>query len=647
MKPLRELLRLLTTGELRTLGLLVVATAGSALLSVASIAAFGPFMRILSDPSALETGMLRWIHEATGSPELSTFVTGAGALVFLLVLAGNTAKVATLHGIHRFAGMRRYTISLRLFRHYLYQPWAFHLDRNTSGLSQAILDETDKVINGVLRPAIDAVAHGFLVTGILIFLLVLNAPIAIATLLLLGIAYTGAYLVARPRLTRLGRAHWETNSGRFRVAGEALGAMKELKALHREDHYVTRYAAAAREHALVESWLQTWATVPRHILEAIAFGLIIILVLLLVAFRGTMTEALPLLAVYAIAGYRLMPAIQMMYTSAAQARYFSHTVENLVRDMAGEIACDTQPTETTPSEPALSGLVPGGPAPDELAPAEPASASSPREFENLRLNRVSFHYRGTAIPVLHEIDLELHRNETIGFVGMTGCGKTTLVDIILGLLEPTSGRVWVNGVARTTGDAGTSHGNTSHGNLHAHLQAHLQAHRLFGYVPQTVYLADATIAENIALGIPGDHIDHDAVERAARIANLHDFVQQNLPRRYETIAGERGVRLSGGQRQRVGIARALYHDPPVLVLDEATSALDTITEAAVMDAVSNLHHRKTVILVAHRLTTIRGCDRIVLLERGRISAIGTCDDLIKRSAAFRALAGTERGTRSG
>jgi ABC-type multidrug transport system fused ATPase/permease subunit len=207
---------------------------------------------------------------------------------------------------------------------------------------------------------------------------------------------------------------------------------------------------------------------------------------------------------------------------------------------------------------------------------------------------------------------------TIGFVGATGCGKTTLVDVIMGLLVPSAGSIIVDDVPVITDTAPWQ--------------------RNFGYVPQQIYLSDDTIAANIAFGIPADMRDMAAIERAARIANLHGFITNELPNGYNTVVGERGIRLSGGQRQRIGIARSLYHDPAILVMDEATSALDTVTEDAVMDAIHNLQHSKTIIIIAHRLSTVRECDIICLMEKGQIIAQGSYDELLKKNEQFRAMA---------
>jgi ABC-type multidrug transport system fused ATPase/permease subunit len=239
--------------------------------------------------------------------------------------------------------------------------------------------------------------------------------------------------------------------------------------------------------------------------------------------------------------------------------------------------------------------------------------------EKLELAGVTYTYDGAARRAMDNISLTVRARTTIGLVGATGSGKTTAVDMILGLLWPSEGRLRVDGIDITADNVAAWR-------------------RTLGYVPQQIFLADDTIAANIAFGIPLELVDRAAVEQAARVANLHDFVTRELPQGYDTQVGERGVRLSGGQRQRIGIARALYHDPEVLIMDEATSALDNLTERAVMEAVQNLGSRKTIVLIAHRLTTVRNCDCIFLLNQGRVTASGTFAELVERDAHFRAMA---------
>lgn len=245
------------------------------------------------------------------------------------------------------------------------------------------------------------------------------------------------------------------------------------------------------------------------------------------------------------------------------------------------------------------------------------SAVIPME-NTVAVEGVSFRYPTSPVPVLSDISLRIGRNTTVAFVGTTGCGKTTLVDLLMGLLEPSSGSITVDGNVLDCTTAAWQ--------------------RNFGYVPQQIFLSDDSVAANIAFGVPEDDRDHHAVERAARAANLHEFVSGELRDGYDTFVGERGIRLSGGQRQRVGIARALYHDPPILIMDEATSALDSVTEDAVLEAINELMHRKTIVLIAHRLTTVQSCDMIYVLEHGEVKATGTYQQLVQNDSRFRAMA---------
>jgi ABC-type multidrug transport system fused ATPase/permease subunit len=303
----------------------------------------------------------------------------------------------------------------------------------------------------------------------------------------------------------------------------------------------------------------------------------------------------PVLAVYAFASLRIFPALQRIYVSMTQMRFSKPTLDKLHEDMKAAEANARA-----------------------LPPVERGAVV--RLTEALTLEDIHYAYPQAERPAVRGLSLTIPARSTVGIVGGTGAGKTTTVDIILGLLLPQKGRFAVDGLPITA----------------ANLRAWQQS---VGYVPQQIFLTDDTIAANIAFGREPKDIDRAAVERAARTAELHDFVMRELPQGYDTRVGERGVRLSGGQRQRIGIARALYHDPDVLILDEATSALDNLTERAVMDAVHNLGHAKTIVMIAHRLSTVRGCDTIFMLEHGRVVAQGSYDALIETNRQFRALAG--------
>ena len=370
-----------------------------------------------------------------------------------------------------------------------------------------------------------------------------------------------------------------------------LGGVKEVKVGGLEHGYLRRYERASERYSRRRTTQQVIGTVPRDFLEIVAIGgMLLVILVLLLRNDGDLAAALPVIALYAFAGLRLLPVIQHFYGAMVQLRTGRPALDALYADLTEEAT-----------------------GPDLV---EPPPMPLQRAIE---LDRVSFAYPNAERRALTEITLAIPAQTTVGFVGRTGAGKSTIVDVILGLLEPQQGALRVDGtlIDRT--------------NVRAWQRA-------VGYVPQQIFLADESVAANIAFGLPPERIDRAAVERAARMAMLHDFVVEELPRGYDTPIGERGGRLSGGQRQRIGIARALALDPAVLVLDEATSALDNLTEKAVMDAVKNLAHRKTIIMIAHRLTTVKDCDLVVRMEGGRIEAMGRFEEVAASHGEFFAAA---------
>ncbi|EFK96136.1 ABC-type multidrug transport system, ATP binding permease protein, partial [sediment metagenome] len=337
-------------------------------------------------------------------------------------------------------------------------------------------------------------------------------------------------------------------------------------------------------------------SIPGLGMQGLLFGGILASILYLMVTRGDFERAVPTLTIFAFAGYRLMPALQSLYQSMSDMRFSDAALTSLCAEIR--------------SVPHVSALeVAGG-----------SSEGRPLKIRNgLSLEDVSYTYPEAAHPALRGLSIDIPVRSAIGLVGSTGSGKTTAIDVLLGLLRPEAGALSVDGTPLSDGDI-------------------REWQRVIGYVPQQIFLSDETIEGNIAFGVPSKSIDRAAVERAARAADLHDFIVTELPDGYDTTVGERGVRLSGGQRQRIGIARALYREPDLLILDEATSALDNLTEQSVMKAVRTLEGDKTIVLVAHRLSTVRTCDRIYMLNQGRVVASGTYDELIANSPEFRALA---------
>jgi ATP-binding cassette, subfamily B, bacterial PglK len=546
-----------------------------AFFEVAGVAVILPFLAVLGDPAMIERQQgLAWAYQKGNFQDRESFLVVLGLCAFILQLLAAVIRSGTLYVQNRFVQMRRHSLGCRLLGGYLRQPYEFFLNRHTGDLGKNILSEVDMYVNGALMPMAQIVASGFLAAVMVAFLIAVDPYTAVMVALSLGAFYFVVYRVIQGIMERSGRARVIANKARFETATEALGGIKTLKVLGREEAYLGRFANGSEIVARNVALSAILAQVPKFAIEALAFGGIILAAILMVwrqGLEGSMASLLPMLSLYAFAGYRMLPAVQAIYSATATIRFSAAAVDTIVEELAT--------------------IKQGQDAPASVMPLPLTQA--------LELRRVNYLYPGSDAG-LRDISITVAKGESIGIVGRTGAGKTTLVDVILGLLVPQSGEVLVDGVA-----------------LDANRRRAWQ--RSLGYVPQDIFLTDATVRENIALGLSGSEIDQSQVERAARIAQIHDFVVDTLPQGYDTRVGERGVRLSGGQRQRIGIARALYHDPELILLDEATSALDMLTEAEVMDALRALASVKTVILIAHRTGTLKACNRVVRLEGGRVA----------------------------
>jgi ABC-type multidrug transport system fused ATPase/permease subunit len=595
MPTLRKVLGLFSGRERRQIILLLIGITVMAVFEMLGVASVMPFMTLVASPELVhEHRMLSWLYEALAldSPRQFLVFTGVGALVTIAVSNGFSAFI-TWQTV-RFGAYINHGISKRLLEQYLRQPYSYFLNRNTSDLSKNILSEVTSATTGVLTPLLQVIARSAVAVGVFALLMVVDVSLAVSVFVVLGGAYAGLYTAVKKRQKALGQERVKANAERFKIAGEAFGGIKDLKVLQREQEFLNRFDGPSARLAQVSASNSAISQLPKYGFETIAFGGIIVIVLYLLQTRDSIQSVLPIVSLYAFAGYRLMPTLQQIFGGIVQIRFNVPALDNLSRDLSGYREAM------------------------RATPAAPRAAGQPAFERAIRFEDVSFVYPSASRPAIEHLDLALPKNRTIGLVGTSGAGKTTLVDLLLGLYEPTSGSIEIDGVEL---DARTLSGWRTK----------------LGYVPQQIFLCDDTVASNIAFGIAPSQIDHERVVRAAEIAHLHEFLV-SLPEGYDTVVGERGIRLSGGQRQRIGIARALYHDPDVLVMDEATSALDGITEDAVMQAIHDLGGQKTIVLIAHRLTTVRDCDLIYLLEGGRVVARGTYDELERSSVHFRAMA---------
>jgi ABC-type multidrug transport system fused ATPase/permease subunit len=591
MKTIEKLLDLLTPPERKRAYLLLGMILIMAMLDMVGVASIMPFMAVLANPELVETNIIiNAAYVKLGFIDPQQFLLALGMLVFVLLVVSLAFKALTTYAQLRFILMREYSIGKRLVEGYLHQSYSWFLRRNSADLGKTILSEVKEVIDKGVTPMMNLIASGAVAIAQLTLLILIDPKLALIAGLTLVTAYALIFKATRGLLGRIGKERVKANQGRFTAVSEAFGASKEVKVGGLEQAFIQRFSGPAQTFARHMATAEVVSQLPRFVLEAIAFGGMLLVVLYLMTQSGSFASALPIIVLYAFAGYRLMPALQQIYGAVTQLRFAGPALEALHAD--------------------LMSLLPSHPNPNQDTIALKQA---------ITLKQIQYRYPSAPRPALKNLSFTIPAKSTVGLVGATGSGKTTTVDLILGLLEAQEGTLAVDGLAINE-------------------QTRRAWQSAIGYVPQQIYLSDDTVAANIAFGLDSKDIDQKAVERAAKIANLHDFVVNDLPQQYQTTVGERGVRLSGGQRQRIGIARALYHNPQVLILDEATSALDNLTEQAVMEAVHNLGHEITIILIAHRLSTVKACDTIFLLEKGELKAQGTFDVLNQVNERFRAMA---------
>jgi len=591
MQFFKKLLALLTPPERKRAGVLMAMILVMAFIDMLGVASIMPFMAVVANPELIQTNAaLNTAFQAASALGIHTveqFLFALGVLVFLLLVTSLAFKALTAYAQTRFVLMCEYSISKRLVEAYLHQPYSWFLNRHSADLGKTILSEVGAVVGGVLTPLMNLMAQSTVALAMLILLIIVDPLLALSVGVVLGLAYACIFAVMSGLLGRLGHARIEANKERFTAVSEAFGAVKEVKVGGLEQVYIQRFATPAEIYAKGQATAQVISSLPRFALESIAFGGMLLVILYQITKSGSFASALPIIALYAFAGYRLMPSLQQIYGGFTELRFAGPALDALHQD--------------------LTSL--------QVAGTQQGDLSSLALNRDINLNQVSYRYPNAQKPALNVIDITIPAYSMVGFVGSTGSGKTTMVDVIMGLLEPQKGVLNIDGLPITGANRRLWQ-------------------RAIGYVPQHIYLADDTVAANIAFGENEKDINQQALERAAKIANLHDFVINDLPQGYATSVGERGVRLSGGQRQRIGIARALYRNPQVLILDEATSALDNLTEQVVMEAVNNLGHDVTIILIAHRLSTVRNCDQIYLLEQGQVIAQGTFEELKENNSQF-------------
>ncbi len=595
MPIIKKIYNLLSSNEKKkAIGLLFMISI-MAVLDVIGVASIMPFMGVVANPETIESNSyLNFAYNYFNFKNYDDFLYFLGLCVFLLLVLSLSFKSITLYFQYQFAYFREYTIGKRLLELYLKQPYAWFLSKNSSDLGKTVLSEVHQIIYQGLTPLLMTIAQTVVAIAILLLLLLIDWKLALMVFGVLGTSYMSVFMFFRKFITKIGNERFNANEKRFSSINEAFGAIKTLKIDNLEDFHINKFSLPAKIYAKRHAAGQVVAQLPKFLLEGIAFGGLLITILYLLSAKGSISEALPILSLYAFAGYRLMPALQQIYTGVSNLKFSEVSLDAIHQDLE------------------LLSL-------SNKENVKDFQNINPINFNNrIQLIDISFRYSNTTKRIINQLNLNINKGSQVAFVGETGSGKTTTIDILMGLLTQDAGDIYIDDKKLNAKDLKLWY-------------------KSIGYVPQSIYLSDDSVISNIAFGIDYDDINVSRVKKVAKIAQLHDFITKELTDGYETIVGERGSRLSGGQIQRIGIARALYKNPEILVLDEATSSLDADTEYKVMESIKDMDKKITVIMVAHRLNTIKHCEKIFVLKDGCIEKEGKYDDLLISSQTFRKL----------
>ena len=591
-----QVINLLSAKERRKLVLVMLAAIFMATIEMVGVGSIMPFMTIAAKPESIHTNQfLQKAYHFFGFAKEINFLIFLGVIVLAFMLLSNVCQAMMQYIKIKFTSTCRHSLALRLMKAYLGQDYNFFLNRNSHEFVKNINSEVQQMINVTLMQFVELTSRLIQVLILTVFLFWVNplSTLCIATAIVF--IYGSIYVFTKKKLVSLGNDRFQCSSEEARIVSEVFWGIKEVKITGSENEFVRDFIPPSRRQAKVETVNEIIGDVPKFALETIAFSSIMIFVLFTLVHSGTFADVAGTITLYAYAGYRMIPAVQGLFKALTKLKYGVPAAKRLLMEFA--LAKSAEPLSVQKRE------------------ALPYT-------RELTLSGIVFAYPGTNKDIFSDISLTIPANSLVGFAGKTGSGKTTLIDIILGLLHPKAGSFRTDGIAITKENV-----------------RNWQA--LLGYVPQSIYLSDNTIAANIAFGVSSRDIDMDAVRRAAKMAQIDEFIENELPQKYETSIGERGIRLSGGQRQRIGIARALYRNPSILIMDEATSALDGHTERAVMEAIDSLQGTRTIILIAHRLSTLKKCDTIYVMDKGTIVESGTYEQLEKTSPYFKSMSEKE------
>ncbi|BHH86291.1 ABC transporter ATP-binding protein [Desulforhopalus sp. 52FAK] len=567
----------------------------TAIFQVGGIASLAPFIAVVSNPELIETNsILSALNSYLGHLSLGQFLIRYALLVAGFILLANTVSIMALWLLFKFSIAVGSELQNRLYRKYMENQYVFFSMNNSSTLISNITQQVPRFIYMVIQPFLHLISQLFIVVIIIVGLVYLDPPLAFISIFLIGGIYSTIYFTIRKRMVISGDVVTNVNKKKLLLLNESIVGIKEVKLSGVEDWYINELKETTEKGLNASAFMSLGGDLPKFIVESVVFIAILALAVYLIVTHGTDGKAMSMLSFYAMAGYKLLPSAQVIYKSISSIKSNARVMD-IIKDEL---------------DMAQKNIV-------EVPVSSAHSSTQTPNCVDIALKNVSFTYPNSPKPAINSLSLEIQQNCITSFVGSSGSGKSTAIDLILGLLTPCTGQLVVGGVEVDS-------------NFLPIWQQKI------GFVPQLIFLLDDTIMKNIAFGVPDEVIDKDRVITAAKRANIHHFIQE-LPKGYYNIVGERGSQLSGGQRQRIGIARALYRNPSVLILDEATSALDSVTEEQILTEIEGLSASTTVIMVAHRLSTVINSDTIVVFDKGAVVGKGEYDVLAENNVIFKAL----------
>lgn len=568
ISSLENIWKILTPLDKRKLGIVSILVIFMTIIESIGVVSIMPFLAVLANPeNAQQNFLLKKIYVLLGVNNSNQFIVYLGGISLFIVVFSAILKIVTQYSLNRFSSLQRHYFSSRLLNIYLKQNYGFFIQRNSADLIKILLNDVDQVVWGVLKPLLIILSYGLIVIAMIILLILYDPIMAFTIASIIVIFYMLMFLIVKSFMKKISREFSKANQERYQSSQEVFGGIKDVMINHAHGYYSERFDNNSRVYARHFASQESLGQIPLHIVETIGYGCLILLAIFLVLQNHNVGTILPIIGLYGVAAYRMLPAAQNIYRAVTTYKFSEHILNGVIR----EFELDSKENSKNKR--------------NELV-----------QFNHsLELVNVSFAYPNRPDKkILECVNLKIEKNSSLGITGRSGSGKSTLMDIMLGLLQPTSGVLRVDGQEIN--------------------EVNIKSWQsLIGYVPQFIYLADMSVAENIAFGISKDQIDFQLVKYAAKLAQIDEFISQNLQDSYNTVIGEQGVLLSGGQRQRLGIARALYKQPQVVFMDEATSALDTETEKAVNEAIQSLNGKVTIVIIAHRESAVVNCKEIVSL----------------------------------